>query len=183
MFDSRINTFFKCFGSVFSAVVALGLVAVDSASALPWDIDMYRQQSFQSGELARGPAKGTVPYGTRPLSMSTEEAGKTLKNDVPFERDSVWRGQRVWQANCFTCHGDGKSKGPVASYLPVPDLTEQFYKDRTDGYIYGVIHNGGAAMPRYGFKFSEREHWDLVNYVRFLQGRNVDGQGTESLHR
>ena len=157
---------------LFLAVLAL---SARSAQALPWDIDMYRQQSFQANEMVRNPVKGTVPYGSKPMTLTTEEAGKQLQNPVVVDRNSLWRAKRLWNANCYTCHGDGKEKGPVAAFLPVPNLTEDFYKGRTDGYIFGTIHNGGAAMPRYGFKFSEREHWDLVNYVRFLQGKDVPG--------
>ena len=149
--------------------------SVENAMALPWDIDMYRQQSYQANEMVRNPVKGTVPYGSKPMTLTTEEAGKQLQNPVAFEKDSLWRGKRLWSANCLTCHGNGKEKGPVAAFLPVPNLIEDFYKGRTDGYVFGVIHNGGAAMPRYGFKFSEREHWDLVNYVRFLQGKDAPG--------
>lgn len=163
------STFF--IAGTFVAVLA----SVSTAAALPWDIDMYRQQSFEANEIARSPVKGTVPYGYKPMTLTKEEAGKQLKNPLPFSRDSLWRGRRLFRANCYTCHGDGKNKGPVGAFLPVPNLTEDLYKSRTDGYIFGMIYNGSAAMPRYGFKFSEREHWDLVNYVRYLQGKTVDG--------
>ena len=31
-------------------------------------------------------------------------------------------------------------------------------------------------MPRYGYKFSDQEQWDVINYLRFLQGtKTIDG--------
>ncbi|MCB0346660.1 MAG: c-type cytochrome, partial [Bdellovibrionales bacterium] len=98
------------------------------------------------------------------------------KNPVKPTADSLARGRRLWAANCATCHGiTAESDGPVAKFLTVPNITEDFYKARPDGRIFGVIHNGQNQMPRYGFKFSADEKWDIVNYLRRLQG--VAGAG------
>jgi hypothetical protein len=48
-------------------------------------------------------------------------------------------------------------------------LTGQISKDRTDGYIFGMIRNGRNTMPSYN-RIEERDRWDVVNYVRALQG-------------
>ena len=151
--------------------VAFSVFAPKQASALPWDVDMFSQENLKANEVTRAPVKGTVPVGFQPLGMTNDEASERLKNPVPATRNSAWRGSRLFSANCATCHGKkGDGKGPVGPQMAVPNLLEDFYKNRTDGRIFGVIHNGGAAMPRYGFKFSTTEHWDIVNYVRFLQG-------------
>lgn len=159
-----------------AAVVLLG-VSAGSAHALPWDYDMYRQPSLQSGEVARSPVKGTVPLGYQPLGETLEEVEKKLtSNPMRMDRNSVWRGQRLWNANCLTCHGvTGDGTGPVGPQVGAPTLLNDFYKGKTDGRIYAVIHFGLRNMPRYGFKFSPAEHWDLVNYLRYLQGADVQG--------
>ena len=152
------------------------LLVVGAAQALPWDRDMYEQESLVANEVARNPVKGTVPLGRKPFTLTTEEADKQLTNPTPFALDSVWRGQRVYNSNCSTCHGvKGDAKAPTGALLPVPNLLEAFYKERTDGRVFGIVYNGGAVMPRYGYKFSPREIWDVVNYLRFLQGRDVEG--------
>ena len=146
------------------------------ANALPWDEDLYKQQSHKANEISRNPAKNTVPVGRTPFKMSTQEAEKSLQNSVKFSRDSVWRGQRLYNANCLTCHGKtGAGEGPVGPQMSVPSLLDDFYKGTTDGKVFGVIYNGGASMPRYGYKFSSDEIWSMVNYLRFLQGRDVEG--------
>ncbi len=157
--------------AILLAVAAL-LAFSSSAAAAPWDWDMSKQQSFRSNEMAREPAKGTVPLGYKPFPYSSnDEAGEKLKNPVKSDTDSLARGRRLWASNCATCHGiTGEADGPVAAFLTVPNITEGFYKSRPDGRIYGVIHNGQNQMPRYGYKFSSAEKWDLVNYVRKLQG-------------
>ena len=170
-----------CFGRkiwlAFLVVALNAVVVVSSALALPWDIDMYRQETLKSNEVARAPVPGTVPVGRIPFTMTMEEAEKALTNPVSADFNSVWRGQRLFNANCSTCHGvTGLGDGPTSQLLVgIPNLLQDLYKQRTDGRVFGVIHYGQNAMPRYGFKFSTAEKWDLVNYVRFLQGRDVQG--------
>ena len=75
--------------------------------------------------------------------------------------------------NCSVCHGaEGKGDGAVArKFVPPPDLSVDFYKKRPDGFIYGTIKHGGAVMPAYGENIPEKEIWDIVNYIRLLQGK------------
>ncbi len=167
------------FRRVAITLVLIGGVMVgktEQAAALPWDTDMLRQQSFQAGEMPRAPAQGSVPIGYQPYTLDPVQAAATLKNPVPVSFDSVWRGRRLYSANCQTCHGkvaDGDTfVGPL---VKAPSLHEEARKAKTDGHYFHVIRNGQAAMPRYGFKFSAAEQWDIVNYVRFLQGTDVPG--------
>ncbi|MDD2941622.1 MAG: cytochrome c [bacterium] len=159
------------------AVVVSSLLLASSALAAPWDIDMFRQQSLKPNEVARNPVSGTVPLGFKPFPYATrEEAGEKMTKDVEFGVDSVSRGQRLWGANCEACHGvKADAQGTVSKIMNVPSLLDEMYKARADGFIYGTLHYGGAVMPRYGYKFSHVEKWDLVNYLRFLQGRDVPG--------
>jgi len=41
----------------------------------------------------------------------------------------------------------------------------------TDGYIFGMIRNGRGLMPSYN-RIEESDRWDLINYLRSLQGKN-----------
>ncbi len=159
-----------------SMYLTLSILIPSLAGALPWDRDLARQQSFQANELTRAPAEGTVPIGYKPWRLTTDEAEKTLQNPIEFSKDSVWRGQRLWSANCLTCHGKlGAGDGPVGAQMAAPDLITDLYRGKSDGRNYGVLMNGGSNMPRYGFKFTENERWDVINYLRFLQGRDVEG--------
>lgn len=157
-------------------LLCFGVFFPKSSVALPWDTDMNVQESYKANEMARSPAKGTVPLGAVFFPKTAEEAQQKLSNPEKFNLHSVWAGKRLWKANCFTCHGEkGDGQGVVGKQMSVPSLLTDFYRGRSDPQIYFVIQNGGANMPRYGFKFSEKAKWDLVNYLRFLQGQDVNG--------
>jgi hypothetical protein len=74
--------------------------------------------------------------------------------------------------NCAVCHGvAGKGDGTAVKYgvFPFP-LVSGPALSRTDGYIFGMIRNGRGNMPPYN-RIEEKDRWDVVNYVRGLQGK------------
>ena len=57
-----------------------------------------------------------------------------------------------------------------AYFYPV-NLKQAQTQGRTDGYIFAYIRYGGKVMmPAYG-RINEQEAWDIVYYVRYLQGK------------
>jgi hypothetical protein len=84
---------------------------------------------------------------------------------------SLANGRMHYQINCAVCHGDaGNGDGP-ASTLGVPGipLVTDITKGRTDGYLFGMIRNGRGLMPSYN-RIEDPDRWDVVNYIRGLQG-------------
>lgn len=122
---------------------------------------------------------GVIARGMGSRVFENKDAVVNLQNPVKANADSVLNGRRLFEANCSPCHGDiskpNHEHGPVAQpgkFLAPPDITSDFYKQKSDGYIFGAIHFGGQAiMPAYGWKFSNNEHWDIVNYVRSIQAK------------
>jgi len=101
-----------------------------------------------------------VPNPKDPGTLSVVELDSSLAN-----------GQRYYQQNCAVCHGDGgMGNGPTTKYgVPAINLMTDMTKARTDGYIYGMLRNGRGSMPSYN-RIEEPDRWDVVNYVRGLQG-------------
>lgn len=158
------------------ALISIISFGITNVRALPWDTDLYNQQSLKSNEVVRAPVKGTVPVGYKPFTMTIEEAEKSLSNPVTFDKNSVWRGQRLWNAQCSACHGNlGDSSTKAGKLLGAPNLKDDRFKAYSDGRVYATIVNGIRAMPRYGYKLSDPERWDVVNYLKFLQGKEVSG--------
>ncbi len=96
-----------------------------------------------------------------PSKLTTAELDSSLAN-----------GQRYYQQNCAVCHGDsGLGNGPTTKYgVPGINLMTDMTKARTDGYVYGMLRNGRGSMPSYN-RIEEPDRWDVVNYVRGLQGK------------
>ena len=103
--------------------------------------------------------------------------GKKLKNPVASSPDSIKAGQASFQKYCRFCHNnDAKGNGPMAPEGTHPsDLTDDKWdRGSTDGEIFLVIRDGaGPKFDMKGFKskMSEQEMWNVVNYLRSLQGK------------
>ena len=110
-----------------------------------------------------------VSYQALPATIDSMSG---LANPVPVSDSSLANGRRHYQINCAVCHGDnGAGNGPATKYgMPGISLVTDLTRGRTDGYIYGMIRNGRGLMPNYN-RIEEMDRWDVVNYVRGLQGR------------
>jgi mono/diheme cytochrome c family protein len=103
--------------------------------------------------------------------------GKKLKNPVPSSPESIKAGQALFQKNCRFCHGaDAKGNGPMAPEGTHPsNLTDDKWdRGSTDGEIYLVIRDGAGPkfdMKGYKSKMSDTDIWNVVNYLRSLQGK------------
>jgi hypothetical protein len=58
----------------------------------------------------------------------------------------------------------------VAKFIKPPSLTSDRARKYTDGFLYGTIRHGGPKMPSYRDSLADRDRWDVVNFLRSLQG-------------
>ena len=92
---------------------------------------------------------------------------------VAADEASLARGQVVFNRMCAPCHGvQGAGDGPTTQVgmLPMP-LTSDQARGFSDGYIYSIIRVGRGLMPAYGHQVTHFDRWNVVNYVRQLQGQ------------
>lgn len=154
---------------------AAGLVVLGAslAYAWPWSTDMDKQPSIRPQEAPRLPPPNTIPRQGKERPMGRVEAGERLRNPTAPTAASIEHGKQLFQIYCAICHGpNAKGGGPVAAkFVPPPDLTLEIFRQRTDGFLYATIRDGGALMPPQGEALSPKERWDIVNYVRHLQGK------------
>jgi mono/diheme cytochrome c family protein len=164
------------------AAVGLGLSSV--ALGLPWDIDMADAQqrkaySFDMGTLPEGvvaqPAL-TSPKGYATNYVRGTPEGEALANPLTDDEATRAVGKRMFGTYCTPCHGDGVNLGPIAGNPParLPGVSvlagpNGVARQRSDGYIYLTIRNGGNIMPSYGWALSDTEMWSVVSYVRTLE--------------
>ena len=173
-----------------SGRAAVVLVAVAFAlNACEWFSDFKRQPSIWTWEPvkdsltpSRGnpqmsvPTTGTavagfqVSYGAFPATI---DSMSSLRNPSAPSDSSLANGRKYFQINCAVCHGDrAVGDGPATKFgMPGINLTSDITKSRTDGYIFGMIRNGRGLMPPYN-RIEEPDRWDVINYLRALQGVN-----------
>jgi mono/diheme cytochrome c family protein len=166
------------------------LSAVPMIGACSWFTDFKEQPKFDPWEStsdkvpARGNPQNSVSvYGSaapgyavsRLPSIGALDSMAGIANPVPADARSLHNGRLYYQINCAVCHGEaGKGDGPITKLNPPqlfpPPLVGASAEGRSDGYIWGIMRNGRGAMPSYN-RIEELDRWDVVNYVRGLQGK------------
>ncbi len=154
--------------------LALVLVVLGVAAGCrnDWRTDMWYQPSLRPEDAPRPQPDHSVPLGIGRAPADRDDA-ETLRNPVPATAGSIAHGQALFVERCAPCHGEqAHGGGPVSKFFPpAPDLAYSTVVARSDGYIYGTITFGGRAMPAQAEGLSVRDRWDLVNFVRHVQGR------------
>jgi mono/diheme cytochrome c family protein len=157
------------------------------ATGCEWFTDFKRQphvvtwESWRTDSLGvRGQPQGSVPLDGTAVpawqvsyapTMAAIDSMAGVPNPVPVTAASLENGRKYFEINCAVCHGsnaDGQTPNSRYGIISIP-LNGQLTRDRTDGYIFGMIRNGRNTMPSYN-RIEERDRWDVVNYVRALQG-------------
>lgn len=95
----------------------------------------------------------------------------TMKNPVAGIVAATKKGQNIFNTQCSVCHGEkGLGNGiGGASLRPHPaNLTADSVQNQSDGAIFWKITTGNSPMASYKNVLSDKERWDLVNYIRKL---------------
>jgi mono/diheme cytochrome c family protein len=156
-----------------------------------WEIspDMARSPAFGAqsanpyladGRTDRQPVPGTVVRGRLPYRYENTvagfvRAGRELAS--PFDEANppdLGRGRLVYQTYCQVCHGaraDGD--GPVTrrGFPAPPSLRFGKALNMQDGHLFHVITSGFRKMPPYDSLIEPADRWQVIAYVRHLQGR------------
>ncbi len=155
------------------------------AVALPFNQDMVGKQMI-TGSVMRQKEAGTISAHSLPRQLPERSViVETWTN--PFAKNAeelasaAERGKRSFQVQCVVCHGSIQAGQHVPSDLMqkgIPSINlllsqEKFIPQRTDGFLWAYIFSGiDAIMPRYGYKLSNEQIWELVSYIRKLQADN-----------
>jgi mono/diheme cytochrome c family protein len=159
--------------TIAGLVVLIGLTL---AEIFAYDVIKISWVSFMEIQPAFQPMIDPLPVSTEAIPV--EGAAYSLElgvppNPVAADPTSITRGAELFKINCVLCHGTlGKGDGPVAVKLVDKpfDLTSLPIHSITDGGIFYVISAGvPGRMPALNENLTERERWDVVNYVRTLK--------------
>lgn len=166
--------------SILKLLVATTLFGYAAlVTAYPWDQDMVDQPSEKPQRNPAPPGPGSVPVDggesvpapeTDQGMFDAKEEAAALINPVPSTPESIATGKMLYTMNCAVCHGaDGRGDGPVglkmAEKAPV-DLSDAYTQDQADGQIFFTLTRGRGLMPFYRDALSQRERWEVINYLR-----------------
>jgi mono/diheme cytochrome c family protein len=147
-------------------------------------VGTWQQTSPDSTIPSRGMPQGSVPvtgvtvaawevsYSQMP---QTVDSLRGVRNPVAADERSLENGRKLFQVNCAVCHGErGDADSPMRRLNPgygfAPSLLTPLATGYPDGYIWGMMRNGRGLMPPQN-RIPEQSRWDVVNYIRGLQGR------------
>jgi len=101
--------------------------------------------------------------------MAPETAAKR-PNPVKASNASRARGKKLFAANCASCHGaSARGDGPAGAALnPRPADLTVMAGQHPDGDFAWKIANGRGPMPAWNGQLSEKNIWDLVNFIQGL---------------
>jgi mono/diheme cytochrome c family protein len=155
-----------------AAVVVVAAALVSAGCSRDWRTDMWYQPSLRAEDAPRPEPPDSVPLGAESRYEDRDDT-EELSNPVPPSPVSVARGKALFLERCAPCHGrEGHGGGPVSRFFPAaPDLAYLTVRQRSDGFIWGTITYGGRAMPSQREGLTARDRWNLVNYVRAIQGK------------
>lgn len=100
-----------------------------------------------------------------------------MKSPKPSDSDLA-EGERIYQVNCASCHGEkGLGDGPASASLdPRPQPLAQNSSGLSDAYMFWRISEGGlmapfnSAMPAWKSILKEDQIWQVISYIRMLGG-------------
>ena len=124
-----------------------------------------------------GLSAGIFAAGVSGEQTSGKADAKVAQNPVAATPQSIAAGQATFQKYCKFCHGaDAKGDGPMAPENTHPSnlIDDKWDRGSTDGEIFLVISNGAGPkfdMKGYKSKMTEKDIWNVVNYVRSLQAK------------
>jgi mono/diheme cytochrome c family protein len=99
------------------------------------------------------------------------QEAKKIKNPMKATKESVQKGQEIYEKKCALCHGTkGDGKGPAGAGLnPKPtNFKESHGEKMTDGEPLWKITRGRGPMPSFEKELTAEERWHVVNYINAL---------------
>jgi len=130
-----------------------------------------KQQPKQDQPAA--PAANAGQATTHSYNLTQED--KDRKNPLRFTDFSVERGKKLYGFQCAMCHGEKlDGKGDLAEEMKIqpPDFTKpEALSKRTDGELFAIIGTGSDIMPSQKGRMTDRQRWQIVNYLRSVEGK------------
>ena len=109
-----------------------------------------------------------IAHGWKAPSDAAQRANPIRNNE-----SSIQQGRQIYGDLCIGCHGvGGKGNGPIANNLnPQPANLVKRLKNHSEGDFFWKISKGRGPMPGFKDQLSERQIWQVINYIKSLSGK------------
>ncbi|MBL4604141.1 MAG: cytochrome c [Flavobacteriaceae bacterium] len=147
----------------------------DMYVAIPYEADAEKGNSGASVNLkpvAGTIARGNVPYEYADTNADYDRAKAELKSPLDASEKNLDNGKKMYGIYCATCHGKkGDGNGVLAQREKIGGIPK--YNDParsiTAGSIYHVIMYGKGIMGSHSSQLTNKERWQIVQYVEQLR--------------
>ncbi len=160
---------------IIAVPLAIGLLFNFRIIRIQWPSMMAIQPSYRPME-----APLPLPARSVPIEGAAYVPGAgSPANPTKPDAASLSRGKFLYGISCELCHGTtGKGDGQYSRYFmkKPADLTSANARSLSDGEIFMIItggispRSGAITMPNLRENLSVADRWDVVNYVRSLEG-------------
>ncbi len=165
-------------------LIVLTVSLFGTSTITTWVKDMYNQPSIKPQEqegMKQFPINvvakdGTVysdkkqPFQTTEVNFSNYESPENSINDYQFNEAT---GKQMFLTYCAVCHGpQGKLNDGKGTRVSQKGLKVIAIRDLPKGYYYERLHRGGVQMPPLSYRMTDRERWDIANYIKLVLHKN-----------
>lgn len=84
----------------------------------------------------------------------------------PFTDDTRKEGEKLYQVNCHSCHGDPGRNNFIALQPPPGDPATEKIQRNSDGEIFHKVSAGRGQMPSFRSVLTTDEIWKVVSFIR-----------------
>ena len=141
--------------------------------------------NFPDGKTLQPSIPGAIARREMPLHYAATpadavRAGEELVSPVsPDNVQARTRGEHVFNSFCVPCHGSGATGNGTVTQRgvpPPPSLLAAHAIQMKDGQLFHVLTYGQNNMASYASQISRDDRWNVIAYVRSLQGVNPQPQ-------
>lgn len=135
-----------------------------------------RKNFLRRAAILAVPAFAILAFAQEYEPWKAPAEARAKQNPVAADAASLMKGAKLYARICGMCHGekgDGDTPFRDTSAVPLPDFTlAKWQKGQTDGELFWKITKGRESMPGYERRYSDRERWRLVSYIRSFAQRS-----------
>ena len=197
---NSLGRYLANWGTIARRLLTVGAAAlvIVALGCTPWgrgtyQVELFSEMHYSQAYKSQEPPRLAPPSGAVPFASFGE--GRLIASDYyitgGYQKGSE-SAKALYVTNCAFCHGiQGKGDGAVKDYLlkwggiPPADITGGTTSGSSDQEILDFIGYGGrvgyfaaqggaespSPMPTFNKLLTPEEQWDLVGYVRDLQGK------------